>query len=286
MSNPVGSRFEREWKAQSTPQNAGLATLEVAADQPVRYDQAAFSQAQASYYAPAADGVDTGRMTYDDVIVKTATCLGLLVVGGAISWWAGYISSGLQMGLMLLGVIAGFVLAMVNIFSRTVRPQLILLYSTAEGLALGAISQVTEAAIPGIVLQAVVATVSVFAVTLILFASGKVRNSSKLMKVTLIGLIGLVVMRGLIWLFSMFGFNTGEIYGYYLFGIPLAAIIGVVAVFLGALCLIGDFDQAKTGVNLGMPRNYAWLCAFSMMVTVVWMYVELLRLLSVLNSNN
>lgn len=286
MSNPVGSRFEREWRAGSTPQNTGLATLEVAAGRPVGYDQAAFAQAQASYYAPAADGVDTGRMTYDDVIVKTASCLAFLIVGGAVSWCAGYVSSGLQIGLMILGVIAGFVLAMVNTFTKTVRPQLILLYSMVEGLALGAVSQVTEAAIPGIVLQAVVATIAVFVVTLILFASGKVRNSSRLVKFTLIGLIGLVVMRGLIWLLSMFGFNTGEIYGYYLFGIPLAAIIGVAAVFLGALCLIEDFDQAKTGVNLGIPRNCAWLCAFSMMVTVVWMYLELLRLLSVLNSDN
>lgn len=289
MANPVINRLESEWKTQTVPapgqgannpysQTAYTGRADARVSPPVGYDEQAFVQAQEAFYGPAADQVDTGRMTYDDVIVKTGLSLLALLVGGVVGWLVSANSQGLQVGLMVGGLAVGLVLALVITFSKKIRPALILIYSVAEGLVLGVLSQLAEAAFPGVVLQAVVATVIVFAVTLALFASGKVRNSPKLVKFTLIGLLGLLFSQGALWIMALCGVNTGSITGFEVMGIPVSVIVGVLAVFLGALCLISDFDQAQTGVNLGVPRAYAWACAFGMMVTIVWMYVELLRI--------
>ncbi|MFT0761502.1 Bax inhibitor-1/YccA family protein [Scrofimicrobium sp. R131] len=281
MSNPVFNRLEGEWAAKP----GGPSTTQTAPAQPI-YDPAAFAQAQQAYYEPAATAVETGRMTWDDVIVKTALNLGTLLVGAAASWYATVVNPQTGMVLMMVGLVAGLILALVNIFSRTVRPPLILAYSLAQGVALGALSSVTEQILPGVVLQAVVATGVVFAVTLLLFSSGKVRNSPKLTKFTLIALLGIIGSRLLIWVLGLLGVPGmqfgGE--GINLLGIPLPILISLFAVVVGAICLIQDFDQARVGVEQGVPAKYAWACAFGIMVTVVWLYVEILNILSYVNS--
>ena len=257
------------------------------AAQPI-YDQAAFAQAQQAYHSPAADAVQMGRMTYDDVIVRTGTCLAVLTAGAAASWFL-TMSNPESAGIWMFGgLIVGLVLAMVNIFSKTIRPALIVAYSLAEGVMLGALSALTELWIPGVVIQAVLATVAVFGVTLALFTSGKVRNSPKMQKFVLISLLGIIVSRLLIWLFGSLGWLGASSGGYdvTLFGIPLTVIISLFAVVVGAMSLIGDFDQARVGVERGVPAKYAWMVAFGIMVTVVWLYTEILRLLSYFNSNN
>ncbi|MSS83420.1 Bax inhibitor-1/YccA family protein [Actinomycetaceae bacterium WB03_NA08] len=305
MSNPIFNRLDKEWSAEAPVPNgadarypysaaSGAAATAQAAKQTLpTYDAQAFEQLQQSYQGPSADAVDRGRMTYDDVIIKTGLSLGVLVIAAALSWMltgadriAGTISP-LAMPLMLGGLLVGFVLAMVNIFSKQIRPALVLLYAAAEGVALGALSAVTEMMIPGVVIQAVLATVVVFGVTLLLFTSGKVRNSPKLMKFTLISLLGLIGSRLLIWLLSSFGIigASGTADQITVFGIPLALFISVFAVFIGAVCLISDFDAAKVGVENGAPAKYAWSCAFGLMVTLVWLYVEILNILSYLNRN-
>jgi len=304
VSNPIFSKLDREWAAQaSTPagQDArypyaggAAATATAPAQQTLpTYDPQAFEQLQQSYAAPAADAVDRGRMTYDDVIMKTAISLIVLILGAVASWWLAGTDpvtmtvSPLAMPLMIGGLIVGFVLAMVNVFSKTIRPALILMYALAEGIALGALSAVTEMLIPGVVFQAVIATLVVFGITLALFSSGKVRNSPKMMKFTLISLLGLIGSRLVIWLLSSFGVGgAAGIYDMTIFGIPLAVAISVFAVFIGALCLISDFDAAKVGVQTGAPAKYAWQCAFGLLVTLVWLYVEILSILARINSNN
>lgn len=287
MGNPVFDRLEKEWTG---PAPAGAPAQQPYnpqyPQQQAAYDQAAFQQAQQAYYQPSASAVDTGRMTIDDVIVRTALCLATLVGAGTVTWMLTMSDQALGMGLMIGGLLIGFVLAMVNIFSKTIRPALVLAYSAAQGVALGALSAVVESAIPGVVIQAVLATAVVFTVTLVLFASGTVRNSPKLMKFTLISLIGIIASRLVIWLFSSFGWLGMSDGGYSqtVFGIPLPILISLFAVVIGAFCLIGDFDQAKVGVERGAPAKYAWACAFGIMVTVVWLYVEILRILSYVNS--
>lgn len=275
MSNPVLDRMQGQWASQTRdPQAPSLPA----------YDQVAFEQAQKAYQQPAADAVDRGRMTYDDVIVKTAVNLAVLIVFASVSWFLGAQNLALAMPLMIGGLLVGLVLAMVNIFSRTIRPALILSYSAAEGVALGALSMVTEMWAPGAVLQAVVATFAVFGVTLALFSSGKVRNSPKMQRFALISLVGLIVSRLLIWVLAMVGVPVGGLDGPVIMGFPLSVVLSVFAVFIGAICLISDFDQVRVGVNSGAPAKESWNCAFGMMVTVVWLYVEILNIISRMQS--
>lgn len=308
MSNPVFNRLEKEW---NQPAQANLLYSSTSGATPnatdgqypysastspdgqtsvnpeVDYNQAAFSQLQQAYAAPAADAVDTGRMTHEDVVMKTAISLFVLIVGGTLSWWATSLSYSVGLALMTGGLLVGLVLAMVNIFSKTIRPALILAYAAAEGVALGALSAVTEAAIPGVVIQAVIATAVVFGVTLLLFSSGVVRNSPKLMKFTLIALLGIILSRVVIWVLGSIGWIGTAAAGTEptIFGLPLGLVISLVAVVIGTLCLISDFDQAKVGVEQGAPAKYAWSCAFGIMITVVWLYVEILNIFARINSN-
>ena len=307
MANPVFNRLESEWEQEArTP--AGYPTMPgyrpgeagTGADPRTAYaDQAASAQAartagaptfdqramEQAYSAPAADAVDRGRMTYDDVIMKTGISFGLLVVAAMAAWWMTLANPGVGVALMGVGFLLGFVLAMVNIFSRTIRPALVLAYAAAEGVALGGLSAVFEQTYPGIVAQALVATVAVFGVTLALFASGRVRNSSKLTRFTLIALIGILVYRLLDWVLVLTGLVGTSTSNMTFMGIPLGVAVGLLAVLVGAACLIQDFDQAKVGVEMGAPAKYAWSCAFGLMVTVVWMYIEILQLLARLRDN-
>ncbi len=309
MSNPVMNRLQREWENPAVgpapagaptqqpynpqypyQQSQGQQTQGQQWDQQAQgapmYDQAAFQQAQESYYAPAVTPAEIGRMTWDDVIVKTGLNLAVLIGAGAVTWMLTMSNPEISPLLLIGGLVVGLVTAMVNIFSRTIRPALILLYSAAEGVALGALSAVTEMVLPGVVIQAAIATAVVFAVTLALFASGKVRNSPKMMKFVLISLIGIIVSRLAIMLFSSFGWLGMQNGGYEvtLLGIPLPILISLFAVVVGAFCLIGDFDQARVGVEQGAPAKFAWSCAFGIMVTVVWLYIEILNILSYVNS--
>lgn len=239
-----------------------------------------------AYAGTPATPVQTGRMTYDDVIMKSGLMFVLLLAGAALSWSMIRMNPTLGVPVLFGGMIAGFVLAMVNIFSRTIRPALIALYAIAEGVLLGGLSMVFEMMYPGIVLQAVIATFVVMGVALALFKSGKVRYTSRTNRFVLIGLFSLLgyylVNMVLVWtgvVTSPWGLGSVTI-----MGIPLGAIIGVLAIVIGTYSLIGDFEVARHGVEAGAPQVFAWRVAFGITVTAVWIYVEVLRLIAILRS--
>lgn len=247
---------------------------------------APMDQFEDAYRASAADAVNTGRMTYDDVIVKTGSMFALVLLGAAVGWFGIRVSPGLVLPLVFGGMIASLVLAMVNIFSKTIRPALIAAYAIAEGIALGALSLLFEVLYPGIVLQAVIATFVVIGVALALFASGKVRYTSRTNRFVLIGLLSVLgynlVNMVLVWtgaLTTPFGLGSITV-----LGIPLGVIVGGFAIVIGTYSLIGDFDVAKRGVEAGVPAVFAWRVAFGITVTAVWIYVEVLRVLAILRS--
>ncbi|MCD4550264.1 Bax inhibitor-1/YccA family protein [Schaalia sp. lx-260] len=242
-----------------------------------QWDQDAMESA---FAAPSADAVDRGIMTWDDVLVRTGISFGVLLAAAVVAWWATLTTPTMGLGLMMVGFLGGLILSMVNIFSRKIRPAFILAYAVCEGAALGALSCVMEMTYPGIVAQAFVATLTVVGVTLALFASGKVRNSPRFARFTLIALVSLLVFRLLYALLSAFGWVSSSMVNATVYGFPVSAIVGVLAVLIGAACLIQDFDQAKVGVERGAPANFAWICAFGFMVTIVWMYLEILQLLA------
>jgi len=222
---------------------------------------------EAAYAAPSAGGVSTGRMTIEDVVMRTATLFLVLLAVGSVSYGA---NNG---GLAAIGIFGGFILAMVNSFKKSVSPALVIAYAAFQGLALGGISRYYNDIYPGIVSQAVLGTLCAFGGILFAYRSGKIRVTPKFTRVMLGALIGYMIF-GLITLFTGFpGGTTGT-------------LIAVAGVALATFFLVLDFDQIEKTIAAGAPRNESWRCAFGLMVTLVWLYLEVLRLLSILRNND
>lgn len=267
---------------------------------PAAVDAAATAQLEGAFAAPPAGSVQTGRMTVEDTVYKTIGLFAILLVG-AVAGWLWSMSTVTRTGgtpsmaPWIIGGLGGFVLAMVVIFgSRTkVRPALIFAYAAFEGLFVGAISSFFEFIWPGIVLQATLATLVVVGVTLALFASGKIRASKRATKIFLIAMVGYLVFSLVNVVLMMFGVlnstnggGFGMLSDVRIAGIPLGLIIGVFVVIMAAYSLVLDFDSIQQGVRNGAPRQFGWMGAFGIMVTVVWLYLEILRILAILRGNN
>ena len=320
MANPVMNSIVKDWSTQSTtpagypempgyqPASAqaqnpyGGATNPYGTQQGVDYSgqpvygtaqagtegypvSSGYEEQMASYEAmmnaPAADAVDRGTMTYDDVVVKSLMCFGLLLMGAVAGWMSGMVAIGAAMLVALAACVVTIGLAVFIQFSKKVRPGAIVAYSLVEGFVLGALSCAFEMRYPGIVVSAVLATLVVIGVTLGAFTMGFVRNSSTLTRVAGIGSFAFFSY----YLFSFALSVTGmvdmrAVNNITLFGIPLGVIIGVLAVFIGVLCLVRDFDAVKVGVANNVPEKYSWLCTFAIMTDVIWIYLEILKILS------
>jgi len=219
-------------------------------------------------------------MTYENTISKTVFLFILVVVSAAVGWWFPL--------LMIPGAIVGLVLGLVNAFKKQPSVPLIVGYAIGQGLFLGGISGIYNATMPGIVSQAVLGTLAVFAVTLLLFRSGKVRTSPKMTKIFLIAMVGYLVFSLVNVVLMLTGVTTdpwGLRTGVEIFGIPLGVIIGAVAVLLAAYSLVMDFELIKNGVDNRVPEKWGWSAAFGLMVTLIWLYLEILRILAILRNN-
>lgn len=239
----------------------------------------------AMYNAPSATTADTKRLTYDDVIMKTGGLLALLVVVGAASW---YLTPQMPF-LYMFGAIAGLVLGLVNAFRRNPSPALIVAYTVAQGLFLGGISLAfgsmtvgNGGSVTDIVFQAVLATVATFAAALFLFKSGKVRVTPKFTRWLLIAMVGYLAFSLVNVVLVLFGVLDG----WGMRGGGWGIAIGLIAVGLAAASLIVDFDSIKRGVEAGVPAKFAWSAAFGLMVTLIWLYLEFLRLFAILQSSD
>lgn len=291
-------------KAVSTyPGGAQAANLggqtQFATAQRAGVDAASNAAMEGMYAAPSAGAIETDRMSVEDTVIKTLSLFAVLVATAVVGWvWtlggalAPAQATSINMAPWLIGMLAGFVLSMVIIFTsrKKIRPALIVAYAAFEGLFIGGISAFFEFQWSGIVLQATLATLAVVGVTLALFASGKIRASKKATKVFMIAMVGYLVFSllnvvlmwtGVLPAGQAFGLHSQEV-----FGIPLGLIIGVLVVVMAAYSLVLDFDSIQRGVRNGAPRKFAWLGAFGIMVTVVWLYVEILRMLAILRGNN
>lgn len=296
MSNPA---FNNPVFQQQDPRAVatypGNATPGQASASHATVNAAMSAQLEGMYAAPAAGAIETDRMTVEDTVWKTAGLFGILVATAVVGWmWTvSTLTSTGQLTLVpwIVGALGGFILAMVVIFTsrKTVRPGLIFAYAAFEGLFIGGISAFFEVLYPGIVMQATLATLAVVGVTLALFANGKIRASKKMTKIWMIAMIGYLVFSLLNLVLMWTGINDnpfGLRGSVEIAGIPLGVILGIFVVFLAAYSLVMDFDQIQQGVNNGAPRKYGWMGAFGIMVTVVWLYVEILRLIAILRGNN
>ena len=232
-------------------------------------------------YNRASAPVEGETMTVEDTIAKTVGAFVLLLVGAAVGWLTVEAVPFLWIG----AGIVGFVLALVNIFRKEPSAALVLAYSAVQGVFVGGISAFYESMYPGLVVQAVIATLVVVGVTLALFASGKIRASKKATKVFLVAMVGYLVFSLVNVGIMIFGGAGGNPWGLRgsveLFGIPLGVILGVFVVILAAYSLVLDFDFIQKGVQNKAPRKYGWTGAFGIMVTVIWLYLELLRMLAI-----
>ena len=228
------------------------------------------------YNSPAASSSRTGRMTIDDVVARTGLLFAVLVTTGAVAW------TGNLDGLMFPAVIGAFIFAMVLSFSKRVKPWAAIAYAALEGIALGGISHVYEAKYPGIVSQALIGTIGAFVGVLFAYKSKRLRVTEKFNRMMAIGLIGYMVIGFASMIGSMFGLNQG--FGFYKPGSSLALLLCVAGVGLATFFLVVDFDQIEKMVAAGAPHEEAWRAGFGLMVTVVWLYMEVLRLLSILRD--
>jgi uncharacterized YccA/Bax inhibitor family protein len=214
-------------------------------------------------------------LTLDDVVMKTGACLGVLVTAAAVSWIA-HLG-----GLALLGGLVGFVLALFISFRQSTSPALILTYCAAEGLFLGAISQAFEGRWQGIVMQAVIGTGAVFAGMLVVYKTGAIRVTPRFTRWLLGALIGVVVLMLANLVAALIGGGDGL--GLRSGG-PLAIVFSLVCIGIAAFTFLLDFDMIDQQIRRGAPARFAWYAAFGLVVGLVWLYLEILRLLGYLRN--
>ena len=230
------------------------------------------SQLDQMYNAPAY--APPRYMTLDDVVVRTAATLGTVFVGGALSWVM--LAERTALGLVLPAILVGFVLAMVISFRQSTNPALILSYAFVEGVALGGISRVFNAHYPGIVIQAVIGTMGVFAGMLVVYKTGAIRVTPRFQRWLLGALIGVVVLMFANLIASLFTQDGLQLRS----GGGLAIVFSLVCIGVAAFSFLLDFDMVDQAVRRGAPERFAWYAAFGLTVTLVWLYIEILRLLS------
>lgn len=234
--------------------------------------------------APA--GAADRPMTVDDVVIKTGASLGTALVTGIISaiWAQTQIAagnSGPVFGAMIGGMLVGLVLALVIIFRRKPSGPMTLAYSAAEGVFLGAITGVFQYAFGNaIALQAILGTAAVFVSMLVVYKTGAVKVTPKLTKWIIGATAGAAILMLANLVLGMFGVNMGLRDGG-----TLAIVFSLVVIGIAAFNFLLDFDMADQMIREGMPSKWAWFAAFGLMTTLVWLYLEILRLLSYLQSD-
>lgn len=261
-NNPVFSRSE-------TFARGGHATFDTTMS-----DQ----QLRDMYAAPSATPVQMRRMTIDDVVMRTAAMFGVLLLFAAGAW---YLNVG--WGLAIVAAIAAFVVGLFLSFREKVSPALALTYAALEGVFVGAISHAYSTGFgDNIVLQAVTGTLAAFAGMLIAYRSGKLRATPKFTKMLLVAGIGYLGVAVVSLISSFFGVGGG--WGFYGVG-ALGILLCVAGVALASFFLILDFDFIEQAIRNGAPEREAWRAGFGLMVTLVWLYLEILRLLAILRGD-
>jgi uncharacterized YccA/Bax inhibitor family protein len=225
---------------------------------------------------------NTGEsMTIQGTMNKTFIMLLLALVTGSFTWTQFF--SGANVTLYLYGgLFGGLVVALITVFSPKNSPYTAPLYAALEGLFLGAISAMYGAAYDGIVMQAVLLTVGVFLMMLYLYRSGTIQVTDRLRTGIVAATGGIFLLYLLTWILSFFGLAVPLIHQNGLIGIGFSLIVVGVAAFN----LLLDFDFIKKASDEGAPKYMEWYGAFGLMVTLVWLYIEMLRLLSKLQSRN
>ena len=223
------------------------------------------------------------RLTITDVIMKTLLVFAVVVVFAVVGWNLTYAFPIIMFPALIIATILGFVIA----FREKVSPALVLVFSVFEGLMLGAISnwynQFAESSnYQGIVVQAVVATMTTFGVMLVLYLTGVIKVNKKFVSVLIAAAVTYMVIGLASFVAALFGVGGG--WGFY--GIDgLGLIICVAGVLIASFFLMLDFEAIKQGIANGAPERESWRMAVGLLVTLVWIYLEFLRLIAIFTRN-
>ena len=255
-----------------------------------------FGQAD-TWGAPTGMAVDNQRMTIDSVVQKTGITLGIVVIAAAATWaLTGNVTDenairNLSM-FATVGALGGFILSMVNSFKRVVSPGLVIGYAVLEGVFIGALSKLIDTKISvsdgvvstgssGVVMMAVVGTFAAVGGTLAAYKFFNIRVGTKFRKWVIgatMGFVAVALFDGLLSIFhSSIGFNDPFS--------GLGFVMSFVGLALGVFMLILDFDFVERGVAAGLPERESWRAAFGLTVTIIWIYIELLRIIAALREN-
>ncbi|QDY77128.1 Bax inhibitor-1/YccA family protein [Streptomyces qinzhouensis] len=300
-SNPVFSRrgFSRDngtagFNAQPQAGGAAVGTSPYAAQGGNPYAQGTTTgnPYDTNPYAPTDAQLDggqqtrSGAMTIDDVVSRTAMTLGTVVVAAALAWMLLPVDEGnvnKSYGIAIGAALVAFVLAMVQSFKAKPVPALILAYAAFEGVFLGVISSAVSTYIsPGVVAQAVLGTMAVFAGVLVAYKMRWIRVNRRFYGFVIGAAIGFMLLMAVNLLVAVIGGGDG-------LGLRsggLGILFGVIGIILGACFLALDFKQVEDGITYGAPRKEAWFAAFGLTMTLVWIYLEMLRVLSILQGDD
>ena len=236
-------------------------------------------------FGAARVGIGEPAMTIQGTVNKTFILLAILVVAATWTWSktsdpsaAGFV------GVTFIGsMIVGFILAMATSFKPKWSPITAPLYAACEGLLLGILSAYFEARYPGIVIQAVGLTFAVTLAMLMGYKAGLLQATPGLRKGLMIAMGGIMIFYAIVWIASMFGIHPP---GFLNGGGPLGIAFSLFVVGIAAMSLILDFDIIESGAREGLEKYMEWYGAFALMVTLIWLYMEILRLLSKVNRRN
>ena len=241
------------------------------------------SFAQSQYGGSLVDAA--ARMTLSGTVNKTGILL-LCTIATAAWTWNSFMQThdiGFASSIMMLGMLGGFVFCLVTIFKMSWAPVTSPIYALLEGLALGGISAIFELKYPGIAMEAVALTFGTLFVMLFLYKSGLIKVTEKFRMGVVAATGGIAAFYFLTWVLSFFHITIfSSVFGSGLIGIGFSLFVVAIA----SLNLVLDFDFVEQGVAAGAPKYMEWYAAFGIMVTLVWLYLEILILLSKLRSRN
>ena len=223
--------------------------------------------------------IDTGTMTITGTVNKTALGL-LLLMTTAIFTWNMAPTDPRMSALMMVGIFGGLIAAIITVFKRHLAPYTTPIYALLEGLALGGISRFFETLYPGIVNQAVFLTFGTLAALLFAYQSGLIKPTENFKLGIVAATGGLFFVYIISFILGLFGVQAPLIHSNYNFGILFSFGVVVIA----ALNIVLDFDFIEEGVEMGAPKYMEWYGAFGLLVTLIWLYLAILRLLAKLQS--
>jgi uncharacterized YccA/Bax inhibitor family protein len=283
-SNPVFRKAEgfngRSASGMSYPSAGGQARTQT------------YARTAGQTYDPYSGGGGTptqvtgGQMTIDSVVQKTGITLGLTILVAMATWFLTPPLDNEQAAvalypLILVGGLGGFALSMVNSFKKVVSPGLVLAYAALEGLLVGSFSKLIEGMFGGgLVLGAVAGTFAAVGGTLAAYKFFNIKVGDKFRTWVIAAMFGFVAVSLLDVVLAFFGADLG-VNG---FG-GMGLLFSILGLGLGVLMLILDFDFVERGIEAGLPERESWRAAFGLTVTIIWIYIELLRILAILRGD-